>query len=73
MTSSTELTKILPSPILPVRAALVIASMQASTLDLGGCHTRDPDRGERFTHIVQLEWFDYCVDFFHLAADPVLV
>ena len=36
-------------------------------LDLGRSHAGNADRRERFAHIVQFEWFDYRIDFFHLV------
>jgi hypothetical protein len=99
-TCSTVLTKILPSPILPVRAALTMASMAPSTrrignddldlhlgqeinhvlgptiefgvallaaesLDLGHGQAGDANLRQRFTHFVELEWFDDRFNFFH--------
>ena len=35
--------------------------------NLSGSHSGNADSGQRFAHIVQFEWFDYRIDFFHLV------
>jgi hypothetical protein len=56
-------TKILPSPILPVLAALVIASigvtlLPAEAFDFSNGNALHADFGQRLAHVVQLERLD---------------
>ena len=52
MTFSTLVTKILPSPILPVRAALMIASTARSSSSSGD-HDLDLDLGQEVDHVLR--------------------
>ena len=61
-------TKILPSPIWPVLAAPVMASMTflpPVPLDLGDGHAVYPDRSQCIADLVELEWLDDGHDDFH--------
>jgi hypothetical protein len=45
-----------------------VAFLPAKAPDFTHSHSFDPERGQRLAHLLELEGFDYGLEFFHHAA-----